>query len=78
MAGSSSTGIWTWRLEAPVGPTAGNGKPLQFRDPASGFSTFLYALPEKKLAVAIMANMELLGEKQRDDLARQVADIVAP
>jgi serine beta-lactamase-like protein LACTB len=43
---------------------------------AAGFSTFLYCLPEKKVAIVLMANMELLGSKQRDDLARQIADIV--
>jgi CubicO group peptidase (beta-lactamase class C family) len=43
---------------------------------AAGFSVFLYILPEKKVAVVLMANMELLGQKQRDDLARQIADIV--
>ncbi|MCM3905960.1 MAG: beta-lactamase family protein [Pyrinomonadaceae bacterium] len=43
---------------------------------AAGFSTFLYIRPEKKVAVVLMANMELLGQKQRDDLARQIADIV--
>src|SRR5436309_12848143 len=43
---------------------------------AAGFSTFLYILPEKKLAVVLMANMELLGQKQRDDLARRIADVV--
>jgi serine beta-lactamase-like protein LACTB, mitochondrial len=44
---------------------------------AAGFSTFLYVLPEKGVAVVLMANIELLGQKQRDDLARQIADIVA-
>jgi serine beta-lactamase-like protein LACTB len=43
---------------------------------AAGFSTFLYIIPEKKVTVVLMANMELLGHKQRDDLARQIADIV--
>jgi CubicO group peptidase (beta-lactamase class C family) len=43
---------------------------------ASGFSTFLYILPEKKLTVVLMANLELLGQKSRDDLARQIADTV--
>jgi CubicO group peptidase (beta-lactamase class C family) len=43
---------------------------------AAGFSTFLYCLPDKNTAVVLMANMELLGGKQRDDLARQIADIV--
>jgi CubicO group peptidase (beta-lactamase class C family) len=43
---------------------------------AAGFSTFLYILPDKELAVVLMANMELLGQKQRDDLARQIADVV--
>jgi CubicO group peptidase (beta-lactamase class C family) len=43
---------------------------------AVGSSTFLYILPEKRVAVVLMANMELLGQKQRDDLARQIADIV--
>ena len=43
---------------------------------AAGFSTFLYLLPEKNLAVVLMANLELLGAKQRDELARQIADIV--
>jgi CubicO group peptidase (beta-lactamase class C family) len=44
---------------------------------AAGFSTFLYCLPEKGVSVVLMANMELLGQKQRDDLAREIADIVA-
>ena len=39
---------------------------------AAGFSTFLYMIPEKKVAVVLMANIELLGQKQRDDLARQM------
>jgi CubicO group peptidase (beta-lactamase class C family) len=43
---------------------------------AAGFSTFLYCLPDRNAAVVLMANMELLGGKQRDDLARQIADIV--
>jgi hypothetical protein len=43
---------------------------------AAGFSTFLYILPEKRIAIALMVNLELLGQKQRDDLARQIADIV--
>jgi CubicO group peptidase (beta-lactamase class C family) len=43
---------------------------------SSGFSTFLYLLPEKKLTVVLMANLELLGQKSRDDLARQIADTV--
>jgi CubicO group peptidase (beta-lactamase class C family) len=43
---------------------------------AAGFSTFLYIKPEKRVTVVLMANMELLGQKQRDDLARQIADIV--
>ena len=43
---------------------------------AAGFSTFLYILAEKRGAVVLMANMELLGQKQRDDLARQIADVV--
>jgi serine beta-lactamase-like protein LACTB len=43
---------------------------------AAGSSTFLYILPEKRVAIVLMANMELLGQKQRDDLARQIADLV--
>ena len=43
---------------------------------AAGFSSFLYILPGKRVAIVLMANMELLGQKQRDDLARQIADIV--
>jgi CubicO group peptidase (beta-lactamase class C family) len=43
---------------------------------AAGSSTFLYILPEKRVAVVLMANLEQLGAKQRDDVARQVADIV--
>jgi CubicO group peptidase (beta-lactamase class C family) len=43
---------------------------------AAGSSTFLYLMPEKKVGVVLMANMELLGQKQRDDLARQIADVV--
>jgi CubicO group peptidase (beta-lactamase class C family) len=43
---------------------------------AAGFSTFLYCLPDQNTAVVLMANMELLGGKQRDDLARQIADLV--
>ena len=43
---------------------------------AAGFSTFLYLLPEKKIAVALMANLELLGAKQRDELARRIADVI--
>ena len=43
---------------------------------AAGFSTFLYLLPEKSVVVVLMANLELLGQKQRDDLARHVADII--
>ncbi len=42
---------------------------------AAGSSTFLYLLPEKQLTVVLMANLELLGQKQRDDLARRIADI---
>lgn len=42
---------------------------------AAGFSTFLYIMPEKKVSVVLMANMELLGQKQRDDLARRIADL---
>lgn len=43
---------------------------------AAGFSTFLYLIPEKNVAVVLMANLELLGQKQRDDLARKIADLV--
>jgi CubicO group peptidase (beta-lactamase class C family) len=43
---------------------------------AAGFSTFLYLLPEKDVAVVLMANLELLGAKQRDELARRIADLV--
>ncbi|HSS20173.1 MAG TPA: serine hydrolase domain-containing protein [Pyrinomonadaceae bacterium] len=43
---------------------------------AAGFSTFLYLLPDKKTAVVLMANLELLGSKQRDDVARKIADLV--
>jgi serine beta-lactamase-like protein LACTB len=43
---------------------------------AAGFSTFLYLIPEKNLAVVLMANLELLGQKQRDDLARRIADLI--
>lgn len=43
---------------------------------AAGFSTFLYILPEKRAAVVLMANMELLGQKHRDELARQIMDII--
>jgi len=40
---------------------------------AAGFSTFLYMIPEKGLAVVFLTNLELLG--RRDVLARQIADI---
>lgn len=43
---------------------------------AAGFSAFVYILPEKNVAVVLMANMESLGQKQRDDVARQIADAV--
>ncbi len=43
---------------------------------AAGFSTFLYLLPEKNIAVVLMANLELLNSKQRDDMARQIADLI--
>jgi CubicO group peptidase (beta-lactamase class C family) len=43
---------------------------------AAGFSTFLYSLPEKNVIVVLMANMEFLGQKHRDDLARQISDTV--
>jgi CubicO group peptidase (beta-lactamase class C family) len=43
---------------------------------AAGFSTFLYLAPDKHVAVVLMANLELLGQKQRDDLARQIADLM--
>ena len=43
---------------------------------AAGFSTFLYMLPDKNIAVVLMANLELLNSKQRDDVARQVADLI--
>jgi len=43
---------------------------------AAGFSTFLYLVPDRKVAVVLMANMELLSQKQRDDLARQIADTI--
>ena len=43
---------------------------------AAGFSTFLYLLPEKNVAVVLMANLELLGQKQRDDVARRIADLI--
>ena len=43
---------------------------------AAGFSTFLYLLPEKKVVVVLMANLELLGQKQRDDVARRLADLI--
>lgn len=43
---------------------------------AAGFSTFLYLLPEKKITVVLMANLELLGAKQRDELARRIADLI--
>lgn len=43
---------------------------------AAGFSTFLYLLPEKRVAVVLMANLELLGQKQRDDMARRLADLI--
>jgi serine beta-lactamase-like protein LACTB, mitochondrial len=43
---------------------------------AAGFSTFLYIRPGQKVAVVLMANMELLGQKQRDDLARKIADTI--
>jgi len=42
---------------------------------AAGFSTFLYMMPEKKVVVVLMANMELLGQKQQDDLAHEISDI---
>ena len=44
---------------------------------AAGFSTFLYLLPEKRIAIVLMANLELLGQKERDDLARKIADVLA-
>jgi CubicO group peptidase (beta-lactamase class C family) len=43
---------------------------------AAGFSTFLYLLPEKNIAVVLMANLELLASKQRDEMARQIADMI--
>ena len=43
---------------------------------AAGFSTFLYLLPEKNVAIVLMANLELLRQEQRDDLARHLADII--
>lgn len=43
---------------------------------AAGFSTFLYLLPEKRIAIVLMANLELLGQKDRDDLARKIADVL--
>ena len=43
---------------------------------AAGFSTFLYLLPERRIAVVLMANLELLGQKQRDDVARRLADLI--
>jgi serine beta-lactamase-like protein LACTB, mitochondrial len=43
---------------------------------AAGFSTFLYLLPAKKVAVVLMANMELLSQKERDDLTRRIADLI--
>jgi CubicO group peptidase (beta-lactamase class C family) len=61
-----------WRVGARNG-----GQEVFHGGAAAGFSTFLYLVPEKKIAVAIMTDLELLGSKQRDDLARQIADIVA-
>jgi CubicO group peptidase (beta-lactamase class C family) len=43
---------------------------------AAGFSTFLYLLPERNVGVVLMANLELLNSKQRDDLSRRIADLV--
>jgi serine beta-lactamase-like protein LACTB, mitochondrial len=43
---------------------------------AAGFSTFLYLVPEKRTALVLLVNLELLSSKQRDDLARRVADVV--
>jgi CubicO group peptidase (beta-lactamase class C family) len=42
---------------------------------AAGFSTFLYMLPDKGTVVVLMTNLELYGQR-RDELARQLADIV--
>jgi hypothetical protein len=38
--------------------------------------TFSSLLPEKNVGVVLMANLELLNSKQRDDLARRIADLV--
>jgi CubicO group peptidase (beta-lactamase class C family) len=43
---------------------------------AAGFSTFLYLIPKKNFGVVLMANLELLSSKQRDDLARRIADLL--
>lgn len=60
-----------WRLSERNGM-----KEVYHGGAAAGFSTFLYLHPEKNVTVVLMANLELLGQKQRDDLARQIADIV--
>lgn len=41
---------------------------------AAGFSTFLYLIPDKGLAIVLLANLELLGQR-REILARQIADL---
>lgn len=43
---------------------------------AAGFSAFLFLVPGKNVAVVIMTNMELLGQKERDDVARRLADLI--
>jgi serine beta-lactamase-like protein LACTB len=43
---------------------------------AAGSSTFLYLLPERNVGVVLMANLELLSSKQRDDLARRISDLI--
>ena len=60
-----------WR----IGERNGN-KEVFHGGAAAGFSTFLYLLPEKRTAVVLLVNLELLSSKQRDDLARRIADVV--
>jgi serine beta-lactamase-like protein LACTB, mitochondrial len=58
-----------WRITKRNGLTE-----IQHGGTAAGFSTFLYLLPDKGVAVVLMANLELWGQK-RDELARRLADI---
>lgn len=69
-AGEATPYALGWRITTRNGLTE-----IHHGGTAAGFSTFLYLLPDKHVAVVLMANLELWGQK-RDELARRIADIV--